>query len=143
MLAEPIKLDERPRPPTRVSRTLVEAVMHHARAGLSAYEICARLGEKLGRTVSANSVYRILNDMRRLGRARRVACSREWMLCEQGRADDLLLVCENCGTVETIPPPPDTWGLWQLGLADGFRADRLVLEVIGCCASCCGGGRSL
>jgi Fur family transcriptional regulator, zinc uptake regulator len=86
--------------------------------------------------VSANSIYRILKALEDDGCARRIAASREWLWCEGRAGAEILLICDACTAVEPVPAPADVETLRQRGRDVGFRAERLVLEVVGRCAAC-------
>lgn len=110
--------------------------MRRAKRALGAYELRERLSKRLGRRVAANSVYRILKALEHDGCARRIASSREWLLCEGPVRPEILLICEACNAIEPVTAPTEVATLRELGRTVGFRAERLVLEVLGRCAAC-------
>ena len=80
---------------------------------LGAYEIATRLGRHMGKSVAANSLSPL-----------------------DAGAGRILLMCEDCGSVETIEGGEVAEALEQESQAAHFRPRRKVIEVTGICQSC-------
>ncbi len=107
----------------------------HRAAG--AYEIIERLARS-GPRPAPISIYRALEFLGDLGLVHRIESRNAFVACnrppEAGRA--VLMVCEDCGTVDEIEAASVFDGLDVLASAQGFETRRAMLELSGCCASC-------
>lgn len=121
---------------TSLRREVLGAVgASHRAAG--AYEIIERMARS-GPRPAPISIYRALEFLGDLGLVHRiesrnafVACSR---LHEAGRA--VLMVCEDCGTVDELEAASVFDGLDVLSSAEGFETRRAVIELSGRCGPC-------
>ncbi|MFM7404057.1 MAG: Fur family transcriptional regulator [Erythrobacter sp.] len=104
---------------------------------LGAYEISARLSKHAGKPVAPNSVYRVLEVLMACDVVRRVESRHAYCLAplDQG-AGGILLMCEGCGTVETVESRLIENAVNQQISAAHFRPLRKVIEVTGMCQSC-------
>ena len=101
------------------------------------YEIIERLARS-GPRPAPISIYRALEFLGDLGLVHRIESRNAFVACnrphEAGRA--VLMVCEDCGTVDEIEAASVFDGLDVLAGAEGFEIRRAVIELSGCCASC-------
>lgn len=104
---------------------------------LGAYEIATRLGRHMGKSVAANSVYRVLDVLLAAGLVQRIESKQAYCLSPlDAGAGRILLMCEDCGSVETIEGGEVAEALEQESQAAHFRPRRKVIEVTGICQSC-------
>lgn len=104
---------------------------------LGAYEIATRLGRHMGKSVAANSVYRVLDVLLAAGLVQRIESKQAYCLSPlDAGAGRILLMCEDCGSVETIEGGEVAEALEQQSQAAHFRPRRKVIEVTGICQSC-------
>jgi Fur family zinc uptake transcriptional regulator len=117
-----------------------EAVLHELATSvqpLGAYEIATRLGRLMGKSVAANSVYRVLDILLTSGLVQRVESKQAYCLSPLDvGAGRILLMCEDCGSIETIEGGAVAEALDQQSQAAHFRPRRKVIEVAGLCQSC-------
>lgn len=117
-----------------------EAVLHELVTSvqpLGAYEIATRLGRNMGKSVAANSVYRVLDVLLTSGLVQRIESKQAYCLSPlDAGAGRILLMCEDCGSVETIEDGEVAEALEQQSQAAHFRPRRKVIEVAGLCQSC-------
>lgn len=121
---------------TSMRRDVLGAVGEsHCAAG--AYEIIERLARN-GPRPAPISIYRALEFLGDLGLVHRIESRNAFIACnrphEEGRA--VLMVCEDCGTVDEIEAASVFDGLDVLAGAQGFETRRAVIELSGCCAGC-------
>jgi Fur family transcriptional regulator, zinc uptake regulator len=121
---------------TSLRRDVLGAVGEsHCAAG--AYEIIERLARN-GPRPAPISIYRALEFLGDLGLVHRVESRNAFVACnrphEAGRA--VLMVCEDCGTVDEIEAASVFDRLDGLAGAEGFEISRAVIELSGCCAGC-------
>ena len=121
---------------TSLRRDVLGAVGEsHCAAG--AYEIIERLARN-GPRPAPISIYRALEFLGDLGLVHRVESRNAFVACsrphEAGRA--VLMVCEDCGTVDEIEAASVFDRLDGLAGAEGFEIRRAVIELAGCCAGC-------
>lgn len=114
---------------------LVLACLQASARPLSAYQIADTLAVD-GNKLSPVQAYRTLARLICQGRACRVETRSTYAACNGD--EQLLLVCESCGALQTIKQPRITKKIEGLALNHGFTANRIVLEVLGMCASCTG-----
>ncbi|MCX9147340.1 Fur family transcriptional regulator [Erythrobacter sp. WG] len=104
---------------------------------LGAYEIAARLGSALGKTVAPNSVYRVLDVLMDCAVVRRVESRQAYCLADPAAgAGGVLLMCEGCGAVEAVEASAIEEAVDVQTRAAHFRALRKVMEVTGICQAC-------
>lgn len=104
----------------------------------SAYDIAERLGQRLGRRVAANTVYRILDLFVGANVARRVESANAYLANEHPGClhDCIFLICDSCGSAQHLDDDRLAGGMRQAAEAAGFAAERPVLEVRGTCGDC-------
>lgn len=104
---------------------------------LGAYEIAARLGSALGKTVAPNSVYRVLEVLMDCAVVRRIESRQAYCLADPAAgAGSVLLMCEGCGAVEAIEASAIAEAVDLQTRAAHFRPLRKVMEVTGICQVC-------
>jgi Fur family zinc uptake transcriptional regulator len=105
---------------------------------VSAYDITERVGQRLGRRVAANSVYRILDLFVANNVARRVESRNAYLANAHPSCmhDCIFLVCDACGAATHVDDDSVAATVRATAEKAGFRAERPVIEVRGRCASC-------
>ena len=105
---------------------------------LSAYELIARLEQKLDRKIAPLTVYRHLDFLIRVGLVNRLESKQAYLACdhpEQAHESQYLL-CASCGRADEL----ESKQLWKLlhKLMDqqGFEPVNSVVEVTGLCSDC-------
>ena len=99
---------------------------------LDATEIYRIAKEKQPR-IGLATVYRTLNLLKDLGVVRACELGETHRHYEVRQDDHLHLVCSDCGRIIDIPPPEL---LRDLAASQGFRIERIRLELIGHCWTC-------
>jgi len=104
----------------------------------SAYDIAERLGERRGKRVAANSIYRILDLFVGANVARRVESANAYLANEHPGClhDCIFLICDSCGTATHLDDDRLAGGMRDAAQAAGFVAERPVMEVRGTCGDC-------
>ncbi|MEM9262907.1 MAG: Fur family transcriptional regulator [Pseudomonadota bacterium] len=120
-------------------REAVLAVLWSAPDPIGAYDLKDCVSASLGRTISATSIYRILEYFCDLGAALRIESRNAYMACRHPEHDNasVLLVCNACGASAEL----ENKKLEKLLTADakalGFTIAGGVIELPGSCANCC------
>jgi len=104
----------------------------------SAYDIAESVGQRRGKRVAANSVYRILDLFVRTNLARRVESANAYIANTHPgcRHDCIFLICDECGQVTHLDDDRLTGALREAAQAAGFAAVRPVVEIRGRCGAC-------
>lgn len=104
----------------------------------SAYQVAARVSAAEGRTVPANSVYRILDLFVAANLAIRVESANAYIVNAHPdcRHDCLFLICDRCGEVAHLDEDAVGHAFRQAATARGFAPARSVIEMHGRCAAC-------
>ena len=104
----------------------------------SAYDIAERLGERRGRRVAANSVYRILDLFVGANLARRVESKNAYLANSHPGClhDCIFLVCDACGNTTHLDDDKLARAVRGAASETGFTPERPVIEVRGKCAAC-------
>ncbi|MEO0032080.1 MAG: hypothetical protein RIS94_1838 [Pseudomonadota bacterium] len=104
----------------------------------SAYDIAESVGQRRGKRVAANSVYRILDLFVRTNLARRVESANAYLANSHPgcRHDCIFLICDTCGTATHIDDDRLTGALRAAAQAAGFAEVRPVVELRGVCRRC-------
>ncbi|MEM6536842.1 MAG: Fur family transcriptional regulator [Pseudomonadota bacterium] len=120
-------------------REAVLAVLWSAPGPIGAYDLKDLVSASLGRTISATSIYRILEYFCDLGAALRIESRNAYVPFRQPEHNEasVLFVCNACGASAEL----ENKKLEQLLTADakalGFTIARRVIELSGSCANCC------
>jgi len=119
-------------------RARVFAVLSALGRPASAYQVAAGVSAAEGRTVPANSVYRILDLFVARNLAQRIESANAYVAnAHPGcRHDCIFLVCDGCGTTTHLDDDSLTRGLRDAAAASGFAAERPVIELRGRCRDC-------
>lgn len=105
---------------------------------LSAYELIARLEERLQRKIAPLTVYRHLDFLIRIGLVHRIESKQAYLTCDhpEHSHESQYLLCSECGKADEI----ESKQLWTLlnGLLveKGFKPNNSVVEVTGVCSDC-------
>lgn len=104
----------------------------------SAYDIADRLSQARGKRVAPNSVYRILDLFVASNLALRIESANAFIVnAHPGcRHDCIFLVCKGCGETTHVDDDALTARVRAMAEADGFVAERPVIEILGRCARC-------
>jgi Fur family zinc uptake transcriptional regulator len=104
----------------------------------SAYDIAESVGQRRGKRVAANSVYRILDLFVRTNLARRVESANAYVANSHPgcRHDCIFLICDACGQVTHIDNDRLTGHLREAAREAGFADVRPVVEIRGRCQAC-------
>ena len=106
----------------------------------SAYDIAEIVGQRRGKRVAANSVYRILDLFVRTNLANRIESASAYLAnthpgCHH---DCIFLICDDCGVATHLDDDRVTGALRLAGREAGFADVRPVVELRGLCDSCAG-----
>ena len=113
-----------------ILEAIVLSILCASQAPLGAYVI-ARQARALGAPMAPNQVYRILE---RLGpRVRRVETLNAYV--EAPGAPGAIIVCRACGRTHALDIEIDT-EIDRICRAAGFKAERLIAEIVGLCPRC-------
>lgn len=122
---------------TSMREDVFRALADHDRPS-SAYDIAEIVGNRRGKRVAANSVYRILDLFVRCNLANRIESANAYIAnSHPGCAHDcIFLICDDCGQAFHIDDDRLTGALREAGQAAGFANVRPVVELRGLCAEC-------
>jgi Fur family zinc uptake transcriptional regulator len=106
----------------------------------SAYDIAEVVGNRRGKRVAANSVYRILDLFVRTNLANRVESANAYLANTHPgcRHDCIFLICDDCGQATHLDDDRLTGALRDAGREAGFADVRPVIELRGICEDCAG-----
>jgi len=106
----------------------------------SAYDIAEAVGQRRGKRVAANSVYRILDLFVRTNLANRVESANAYLANTHPgcRHDCIFLICDDCGQATHLDDDRLTSALREAGRSAGFSDVRPVIELRGLCEECAG-----
>ena len=104
----------------------------------SAYDIAETVGNRRGKRVAANSVYRILDLFVRTNLANRVESANAYLANTPPgcRHDCIFLICDDCGQATHFDDDSLTGALRQAGESAGFSDVRPLVELRGICEEC-------
>ena len=105
---------------------------------VSAYDIADNLSAARGKRVAPNSVYRILDLFVTNNLAMRVESANAFLAnthpgCQH---DCIFLVCDECGEATHVDDDEVSQKVRDIARAQGFKAERPVIEIRGLCKSC-------
>ena len=105
---------------------------------VSAYDIADNLSAARGKRVAPNSVYRILDLFVTNNLALRVESANAFLAnthpgCQH---DCIFLVCDECGEATHVDDDDVSRKVRAIATAQGFKAQRPVIEIRGLCAAC-------
>lgn len=104
---------------------------------IGAYDIAAKLARQSRKAVHANSVYRCLADLGRLGHVHQLASTKGFVpLPDSGNKDVVWLICNECHRSMAIYGNGCHQLLQQAARDRGFEAGTVMIELIGQCARC-------
>ena len=104
----------------------------------SAYDIAEAVGNRRGKRVAANSVYRILDLFVRTNLANRVESANAYLANTHPgcRHDCIFLICDDCGQATHLDDDKLTGALREAGRGAGYADVRPVVELRGICEEC-------
>lgn len=122
---------------TGLRATVFDVLMRFDRPA-GAYEVTEEVSRVVGRRVTANTVYRILDLFVAGNIAARVESSNAYIANAHPdcRHDCIFLVCDRCGRTSHVDDDRIASEVRAAASATGFKPLRPVLEVRGLCAGC-------
>ncbi len=102
----------------------------------SAYDILNDLRTSGFRAPS--QVYRVLNKLLELGLIHKVETLNAFVACEQEHStgNSVFAICDDCGSVEELPPISFADQVRKCGDRRGFTSREFVIELKGRCSEC-------
>jgi Fur family zinc uptake transcriptional regulator len=124
---------------TAMRADVFSALAEHERPA-SAYDIAEEVGNRRGKRVAANSVYRILDLFVRTNLANRIESANAYLANTHPgcRHDCIFLICDDCGVAAHLDDDKLTGALREAGHDAGFAQVRPVVELRGLCDACAG-----
>jgi Fur family zinc uptake transcriptional regulator len=124
---------------TEMRADVFSALAEHERPA-SAYDIAEEVGQRRGKRVAANSVYRILDLFVRTNLANRIESANAYLANTHPgcRHDCIFLICDDCGAATHLDDDRLTGALRDAGREAGFADVRPVVELRGLCNACAG-----
>ena len=109
----------------------------HQAAG--AYEIIERMAAN-GPRPAPITVYRALDFLLAHGLVHKIESRNAFIACSHAHEGEpaALLICEGCGIVAELDAPETFSVLARQAAAQGFKAERMVVEIAGRCSLCAG-----
>ncbi len=106
----------------------------------SAYDIAEEVGNRRGKRVAANSVYRILDLFVRTNLANRIESANAYLANTHPgcRHDCVFMICDDCGQADHFDDDKLTDALREAGRSQGYSNVRPVVELRGLCSDCAG-----
>ncbi|MFQ3596203.1 MAG: transcriptional repressor [Sphingomonadaceae bacterium] len=119
-------------------RSDVFAALSDADRPISAYDIADAVSARLGRRIAANSIYRILDLFVEHNLALRVESRNAYVVNPHPacRHHCIFLICEQCGAITHLDDDQLGDRMTRKAEVCGFRASRVVLEILGLCQGC-------
>ena len=104
----------------------------------SAYDIAESVGQRRGKRVAANSVYRILDLFVHANLARKVESANAYVANAHPDCvhDCIFMICDQCGQTTHIDDDAIAGKVRAAAKGPGFHPERPVIEVRGTCADC-------
>lgn len=116
-------------------RDLVLSEMRAQGGVVSAYALAGLLSAKQRRRIAPNSIYRVLNDLIVRDCIRRVEYLNGFIAAPEV-GGSMIAICNRCDSIFWL----DDWAvntqLRHVAETRGFKAKRLIIEVIGTCETC-------
>jgi len=121
-------------------RRAVLAALAEAQRPLGAYDLIEALrGDEGGRGPAPIAIYRALDFLRENGFIHRLETLNAFIACPHlhGTGEQVVfLICETCRHVEETDAAPLAKALSAIATAQGFTAERQVIELAGTCRNC-------
>lgn len=107
-------------------------------APLSAYDILARLEDRLHKKLAPPTVYRALDFLLEQGLIHRLETNNAYLVCDHPgeQHESVYLVCTRCGTTQEVDDHAVADLLASKARQFGFTPSKQVIEVQGFCNSC-------
>jgi Fur family zinc uptake transcriptional regulator len=124
---------------TPIRRRVLEALLGASKP-LGAYDLAESLTSD-GRRIAPITVYRALDFLIEEGLAHRLASLNAFMAnmdASNSRSTKVLLICDACGTVESVAGAEITQALGNVMDGMDFQSKAKALEITGRCAHCQG-----
>ena len=102
---------------------------------VSAYALAGLLSAKQQRRIAPNSVYRVLNDLIARDCVRRVEVRNGFIAAPEG-GGSAIAICNRCDSIFWFTGAAVNAQLRHVAESRGFKATRLVVELIGSCETC-------
>ena len=116
-------------------RDLVLSEMRAQGGVVSAYALAGLLSAKRRRRIAPNSIYRVLNDLIAHDCIRRVEYLNGFIAVPEV-GGSMIAICNRCDSIYWLNGAAVNAQLRHVAESMGFKANRLVIEVIGSCRDC-------
>ena len=117
-------------------RDVLECVAR-SHAAVGAYEVIERMADH-GPRPAPITVYRALDFLVAHGLVHKIESRNAYVACSHSHEDipAALLVCEGCGVVSELDASETFQSLDRRAKGQGFKSERMVLELAGKCGDC-------
>lgn len=121
-------------------RQMVLQLVWQSHKPLGAYPLMNQLQQLTGKIVAPPTVYRALEFLLEHGLIHRVHSLNAFIGCDHpGQPHSgQLLICRTCGDAQELDCDTFSASIQQLVPANGFCAERIMLEITGLCRACQG-----
>ena len=116
-------------------RDLVLTEMRAQGGVVSAYALARLLSAERRRRIAPNSIYRVLNDLIAHDCVHRVEVRNGFIAAPEG-GSSTIAICNGCDSIFWFNGAAVYAQLRHVAESKGFKATRLVVEVIGSCETC-------
>ena len=116
-------------------RDLVLSEMRAQGGVVSAYALAGLLSAKRRRRIAPNSIYRVLNDLIAHDCVRRVEYLNGFIAVPEV-GGSMIAICNRCDSIFWLDDPAVNTQLRHVAESMCFKANRLIIEVIGSCETC-------
>ncbi|MDY6991362.1 MAG: Fur family transcriptional regulator [Pseudomonadota bacterium] len=105
---------------------------------IGAYSLLEQLASAQGRHAAPPTVYRALNFLLEQGLIHKITSLNAFTACFQPSAPHIgqFLICDYCGDIAEFDAPQVNASLHQQAQQFGFRIEKQIIEITGCCAEC-------
>lgn len=119
-------------------RQMVLQLVWQSHKPLGAYPLMNQLQQLTGKIVAPPTVYRALEFLLEQGLIHRVHSLNAFVGCDHpGHPHSgQLLICRHCGDAQELDSATIDASIAQLLPANGFKAERVMLEITGLCRRC-------
>lgn len=121
-----------------LQRQMVLQLVWQSHKPLGAYPLMSQLQQLTGKIVAPPTVYRALEFLLEQGLIHRVHSLNAFIGCDHpGQPHSgQLLICRACGDAQELDSAVIDASIAQLLPANGFSAERVMLEITGLCRTC-------
>jgi Fur family transcriptional regulator, zinc uptake regulator len=105
-------------------------------AAIGAYEIAARISDRIGKTCHPNSIYRALKPLVQTGAVHQIAVLSAYKRADCAPSVVMWLICGRCSSVRHVEAAAIHDKLLWIAQQSAFKPAKQHAEVIGICARC-------